>query len=150
MKTYEIREIQEKDLGELMLLIEEHAAYERSPYNGEGKQERLKDGLFGNNPRLKCWVIDIDQLVNGYCSFTFDYSTWDAAMFIYMDGLYLRSAYRGMGIGTVILTRLKELAAQNDMVNVQWQTPDFNESAIAFYKKNGALPKNKVRFTLKA
>jgi len=31
---------------------------------------------------------------------------------------------------------------------VQWQTPEFNAPAIAFYKKNGALSKDKVRFTL--
>ncbi|TWJ03279.1 L-amino acid N-acyltransferase YncA [Mucilaginibacter frigoritolerans] len=148
MSNYLIREIQENDLDELMLLIEEHTAYEQAVYNGVGKKERLQKELFRENSQLKCWVIEIDNKVNGFCSFTYDYSTWDAAFFIYMDCLYIRSSFRGIGIGSVILARLKVLAAEKQYVNVQWQTPDFNAPAIAFYKKNGALSKDKVRFTL--
>lgn len=148
MSNYLIREIQENDLDELMLLIEEHTAYEQAAYNGEGKKDQLQTELFRENSQLKCWVIEIDDKVNGFCSFTYDYSTWDAAFFIYMDCLYVRSSFRGMGIGSVILARLKALAAEKRCVNVQWQTPDFNAPAIAFYKKNGALSKDKVRFTL--
>ncbi len=150
MSKYLIREIKENDLNELMLLIEEHTAYEQAAYNGEGKKERLEAELFRENSQLKCWVIEIDDKVNGFCSFTYDYSTWDAAFFIYMDCLYIRSSFRGMGIGSIILARLKALAAEKQCVNVQWQTPDFNTPAIAFYKKNGALSKDKVRFTLPA
>jgi L-amino acid N-acyltransferase YncA len=148
MSKYLIREIQKNDLNELMLLIEEHTAYEQAAYNIEGKKERLQTELFRENSQLKCWVIEIDDKVNGFCSFTYDYSTWDAAFFIYMDCLYLRSSFRGMGIGSVILAKLKALATEKQCVNVQWQTPDFNAPAIAFYKKNGALSKDKVRFTL--
>lgn len=148
MSNYLIREIKESDLDELMLLIEEHTVFEQADYNSEGKKERLQKELFKADARLKCWVIEIDNTVNGFCSFTYDYSTWDAAFFIYMDCLYIRSSFRGMGIGSVILGKLKLLAAEKQCVNVQWQTPDFNAPAIAFYKKNGALSKDKVRFTL--
>jgi ribosomal protein S18 acetylase RimI-like enzyme len=148
MNNYLIREIQKNDLDELMLLIEEHTAYEQADYNGEGKKKLLQKELFRDNKQLNCWVVEINNKINGFCSFTYDYSTWDAAFFIYMDCLYIRSSFRGLGIGSVILTRLKVLAVEKQCVNVQWQTPDFNAPAIAFYKKNGALSKDKVRFTL--
>lgn len=148
MSNYQIREIKKNDLDELMLLIEEHTDYEQAVYSGEGKKERLQTELFRENKQLHCWVIETNNEVNGFCSFTYDYSTWDAAFFIYMDCLYLRSSFRGMGIGSVILAKLKALAAEKQCVNVQWQTPDFNAPAIAFYKKNGALSKDKIRFTL--
>ncbi|WP_259066062.1 GNAT family N-acetyltransferase [Mucilaginibacter sp. X4EP1] len=148
MSNYLIREIKENDLDELMLLIEEHTAFEQAYYSSEGKKERLQKELFREDSQLKCWVIEIDDIVNGFCSFTYDYSTWDAAFFIYMDCLYIRSSFRGTGIGSVILGKLKALAAEKQCVNVQWQTPEFNAPAIAFYKKNGALSKDKVRFTL--
>lgn len=150
MSTYLIREIIENDLDELMLLIGEHAAYERTAFISEGKKERLKTELFGTGSQFNCWVIEIDQVVNGFCSFTFDYSTWDAAYFVYMDCLYIRSSFRGLGIGSAILEKLKKLAIEKGCVNVQWQTPDFNAPAIRFYKKNGAFSKDKVRFTLLA
>lgn len=148
MNNYFIRLVQESDMEELMLLIDEHATFEKSAYNSEGKKERLKIELFSENSRLKCWVIELGGKVNGYCSFTVDYSTWDAAYFIYMDCLYLRSDLRGAGIGSAILKKLQAFAAENHLVNIQWQTPNFNTSAIAFYKKNGAFSSNKVRFTL--
>ena len=148
MSNYLIREIQEDDLGDLIHLIEEHTAFEKAAYNAEGKKERLKKELFRTDSQLKCWVVEIDQAVNGFCSFTYDYSTWDAAFFIYMDCLYIRSSFRGLGIGSVILAKLRAQASAQQCVNVQWQTPDFNAPAIAFYKKNGALSKDKVRFTL--
>jgi GNAT superfamily N-acetyltransferase len=150
MSNYLIREIKENDLDELMLLIGEHTAYEKADFTSEGKKERLKTELFETDSQLRCWVIEIDRKINGFCSFTFDYSTWDAAYFIYMDCLYIRSLFRGLGIGSVILEKLRKLAIERKCVNVQWHTPDFNVPAIKFYKKNGALSKNKVRFTLPA
>jgi len=148
MSNYLIREIKEYDLDELMLLIGEHTAYEEADFTSEGKKARLKAELFGTGSQLHCWVIEIDQVVNGFCSFTFDYSTWDAAHFIYMDCLYIRSSFRGLGIGSAILEKLKRLAIEKECVNVQWHTPDFNAPAIKFYKKIGASSKDKVRFTL--
>jgi len=150
MSNYLIREIKENDLDKLMLLIGEHTAYEKAYFTATGKKERLKTELFETGSQLNCWVIEIDQEVIGFCSFTFDYSTWDAAYFIYMDCLYIRSQFRGLGIGSVILEKLRKLAIEKDCVNVQWHTPDFNAPAIKFYKKNGASSKNKVRFTLQA
>ena len=150
MSNYLIREIKENDLDELMLLIGEHTAYEKADFTSEGKKERLKTELFETGTQLHCWVIEIDQVVNGFCSFTFDYSTWDAAYFIYMDCLYIRSQFRGHGIGSAILRKLRKLAIEKGCVNVQWHTPDFNAPAIKFYRKNGASSKDKVRFTLPA
>lgn len=148
MSKYLIRGITENDLDELVLLIGEHTAYEKADFTSEGKKERLKTELFGTGSQLHCWVIDIDQVVNGFCSFTFDYSTWDAAYFIFMDCLYIHSSFRGLGIGSVVLGKLRKLAIEKEFVNDQWHTPDFNAPAIKFYKKSGASLKNKVRFSL--
>ncbi|QNK64940.1 GNAT family N-acetyltransferase [Pedobacter sp. PAMC26386] len=93
-------------------------------------------------------MVEIDQLIKGFCTYTIDYSTWDAANFLYMDCLYLSEDVRGMGIGSEIIRKLKEVAKGNDCVNMQWQTPVFNKPAIEFYQKNGALSKEKIRFTL--
>jgi GNAT superfamily N-acetyltransferase len=150
MSNYLIREIKENDLDELMSLIGEHTAYEKADFISEGKKGRLKTELFETGSQLHCWVVEIDRMVQGFCSFTFDYSTWDAAYFIYMDCLYIRSEFRGIGIGSAILGKLRKLAIEKGCVNVQWHTPDFNAPAIKFYKKNEALAKSKVRFTLPA
>jgi len=51
-----------------------------------------------------------------------------------------------MRIGEKIFDNLKEIAILNDCVNIQWQTPAFNERATKFYKRIGGTGKDKVRF----
>ncbi|MBB5637240.1 L-amino acid N-acyltransferase YncA [Pedobacter cryoconitis] len=148
MNNFIIRTIKENELDDLIRLIEEHTAYEKAAYDSTGKKERLHVQLFQSKSQLKCWVVEIDGKLKGFCTYTIDYSTWDAANFLYMDCLYLCEDTRGMGIGSEIIRKLKEIAQENDCVNLQWQTPVFNQPAIDFYKKNGAASKDKVRFTL--
>jgi GNAT superfamily N-acetyltransferase len=146
---YLIRKCEEKDLPELVVLCQKHAAYEQTGYDPEGKAAALQQALFSANPVLFCAVVECGQTLQGYYTYTFDFSTWDAQKFLYLDCLYLEPAYRGQGIGKVIFEQLKAIAARYQCVNIQWQTPDFNESAIRFYHRVGGVGKDKVRFFLK-
>ncbi len=148
MDLYTIREIKLRELDDLMLLIEEHTAFEKADYNSDGKKDRLGIELFKEQHRLNCWVVEIDGAVNGFCTYTVDFSTWDAATYLHMDCLYIREKYRGLGIGFAILKKLTLVAIKNGCINLQWQTPVFNTAAIAFYKKTGAIAKEKMRFSL--
>ncbi|UUC47359.1 GNAT family N-acetyltransferase [Flavobacterium cerinum] len=51
-------------------------------------------------------------------------------------------------MGKALLEKVKTIGEAADCINMQWQTPDFNENAIRFYKRIGGIGKNKVRFTL--
>lgn len=148
--NYTIRQVEIGDMDYLLVLMQEHAAYEKADFSSDNKIERLVKALFTAPVKLHCWVVILDQQLVGFLSFTFDYSTWDAADFMYMDCLFLREHTRGLGIGTEILRRLKIVAAEKGCINIQWQTPVFNKPAIKFYHKNSASSKQKVRFTLKA
>lgn len=147
--NYQIRPIKPADLDELLVLMQEHADYEKAAFTPEGKKERLAAALFAEHPKLNCWLIENKNRPIGFVSYTFDYSTWDAADFMYMDCLFLREQARGQGIGTDILERLKAVAIERKCINIQWQTPVFNQPAIDFYHKNKAGSNQKVRFTLK-
>ncbi|RFS15119.1 GNAT family N-acetyltransferase [Emticicia sp. C21] len=144
---YQIRAIQAQDLPALVELCHKHAEYEHADYNPIGKEEQLSKVLFAETPKLFCWVVESNQQLVGYASYTFDYSTWDVGTFLYLDCLYLEPGCRGLGIGEEIMQKLKVIAQQNNCVNIQWQTPDFNTRAIRFYERMGGVGKNKVRFT---
>ena len=140
--------LKEDELDNLIPLLEEHAIYERAEYNRKDKRERLAAELFKADSRLKILVVEIGEKIQGYCSYTIDYSTWSAARFLHMDCLFIREEFRGLGIGSVIIKKMMIAAKENDCVNLQWQTTAFNAQAIAFYKKNHAIGIGKVRFTL--
>jgi ribosomal protein S18 acetylase RimI-like enzyme len=143
---YLIREIQEKDLPCLIELCKNHAEYEQAPYDATGKLDLLKKEIFSDNKRLHCLVVECQSQLIGYYTYTFDFSTWDAKTFMYLDCLYLKPDFRGMKIGEKIFENLKEIATLNNCVNIQWQTPNFNQRAIKFYEKIGGTGKDKVRF----
>ena len=146
--NYLIRDCQPKDLNAVVQLCQKHADYERAPFNPIGKEDGLKNAFFAEQPKLFCLVVDVDETIVGYASYTFDFSTWDAATFMYMDCLFLKEETRGFGIGEALIEKLKQIAIAENCINIQWQTPKFNERAIKFYHRIGGTAKEKVRFFL--
>jgi GNAT superfamily N-acetyltransferase len=146
--NYLIRQLEERDLPELITLCAHHAEYEEAGYDPVGKADLLKTAIFCNTPKLYCLVVEVDDKLVGYVSYTFDFSTWDASLFLYMDCLYMEPDYRNKGIGAVIFDKLKEAARERNCVNIQWQTPIFNKRAVNFYLRIGGLVKEKSRFIL--
>jgi GNAT superfamily N-acetyltransferase len=145
---YLIRDCQPKDVNAVVDLCEKHADYERASFNPTGKEEKLKNALFREHPQLFCLVVEINETIVGYASYTFDFSTWDVNTFMYMDCLYLEEDIRGFGIGEAIIEKLKQIASDKKCINIQWHTPKFNEKAIKFYHRIGGTGKDKVRFSL--
>lgn len=145
---YTIRPCKESDLDTLVELCEAHAAYEKSNYDPTGKKEKLKEAVFGDTQKLNVWIVEIDGRAEGFTSYTFDFSTWDAAPFLYVDCLYLSEKCRSKGIGAEIMRKIREVARENNCINIQWQTPEFNARAIKFYVGLGSTGKQKMRFFL--
>ncbi|KQO29725.1 GCN5 family acetyltransferase [Flavobacterium sp. Leaf82] len=145
---YSIRNCELSDLPKLVILCHKHAEYEKADFSLEGKEQKLKEALFGEHPKLFCLVVATNETIVGYVSYTFDFSTWDAATFIYMDCLFLEPKARNFGIGEILIEKLKQKGIEKNCINIQWQTPEFNEGAIKFYNRIGAKGKDKVRFTL--
>jgi ribosomal protein S18 acetylase RimI-like enzyme len=145
---YLVREIKAEEITRLVEMCESHANYEKTEYSSEGKEKELERLFLDKHPKLFCYVIEVDKNLIGYFSYTFDVSTWDAKTYLHLDCLYLEPEYRGMKIGDIIFEKLLEIAKENQCINIQFQTPLFNEKAIRFYKRIGAIGKEKIRFSL--
>jgi ribosomal protein S18 acetylase RimI-like enzyme len=143
---YIIRKCKENDLPTLIELCQKHADYEQATFDKTGKEVLLKRAIFSESQKLFCYVIESNDILAGYFSYTLDFSTWDAKNFLYLDCLYLEPEFRGLGIGEKAFEMLKEIAKENDSINIQWHTPVFNERAIKFYNRIGGTGKDKVRF----
>ena len=145
---YSIRNCEIADVPKLVVLCQKHAEFEKADYSLDGKEEGLKKALFNKQPKLYCLVVATKETIIGYVSYTFDFSTWDAAPFMYMDCLFLEEEARSFGIGEILIDTLKKIGREKKCINLQWQTPQFNERAIKFYHRIGGTGKDKVRFTL--
>ena len=54
----------------------------------------------------------------------------------------MREFPRGKGIGEALLRRLAKFALEIEGGRLEWAVLDWNEPAISFYKKMGAVPLN--------
>ena len=143
-----IRFAEKKDLPQIIELCKEHAEYEKAKYEQENKADLLSAFIFGQNPSLKCLIVEQDNSIIGYATFMKQFSTWDADFYIYLDCLFLKANTRGQGIGTRLMEKVEQYAKVENCKIIQWQTPDFNKKAIDFYKKIGGVSKTKERFCL--
>ena len=146
--TYRIREIRRSDTEALVDLCAAHAAYERATYHRGGKEALLGELLFARPVRLFGFVVEGSDGLVGYATYAVQWSTWDAAPYLYMDCLYLEADVRGQGIGSALVQRIITEAQRRGCQAVEWQTPVFNTRAMAFYDRLGAEGTKKVRYRL--
>ena len=147
MKLPDIRFALPKDIPRIIELCQAHAAYEKAAYSLEGKAEQLTKHLFDIPAIAYCLLVEIDGQIVGYATFMKQFSTWDAAFYLYLDCLYFEKEARGLGFGKKVMEYIWTFAKAENCFAVQWQTPDFNEQAIGFYKNLGAISKTKERFS---
>jgi GNAT superfamily N-acetyltransferase len=148
MIVHTVRVARLDDVDNLVELCAEHAAFERSPFEADGKADRLRAALFGSTPVLRAWVATVKDEVVGYATVTEDFSTWEAAPFLHIDCLFVRPGYRNGGVGAALLKAAVQYASERDLHEVQWQTPAWNSDACRFYLRHGATTHDKARFCL--
>jgi GNAT superfamily N-acetyltransferase len=54
---------------------------------------------------------------------------------MYLEDILVTEAYRGKGIGALLMDALIHEAHQKEFKGITWQVLDWNEPAINFYKK---------------
>jgi GNAT superfamily N-acetyltransferase len=72
--------------------------------------------------------------------FFHNFSTFLGRAGIYLEDLYVKPEMRGRGIGRVMLSYLAQLARERNCGRLEWWVLDWNETAINFYQKLGAVP----------
>lgn len=136
------------DMIQLISLCALHAEFEQADYSSEGKTVQLAKQLFCDTPMLFCLVAESKQQLIGYATYTYDFSTWDAAIFLHLDCLFIVEHARHQGLGQAFLRLIAHEANKHDCRMIQWQSPVWNVSAIRFYHHLGAVSKEKKRFFL--
>jgi ribosomal protein S18 acetylase RimI-like enzyme len=145
--SVEIRQAKFGDAPDLLSLIAEHIAFERSATKPP-TVEKLREMLVSDDAPVLFWVALVDGELAGYLSATTDFSTWQLSHYLHMDCLYLSERCRGGGVGRQLMGALIDHAKTQGISEIQWQTPVWNEGAIGFYQRLGAVMVEKKRFSL--
>lgn len=133
-----IRNAAEADVPQILAFIRALAEYERAPNAVTATEAGLLRDGFGPNPFYYCLIADHDSQPAGFALYFFNYSTWMGRPGIYLEDLFVRPEFRGLGIGKALLQQVAAVAVQKECKRLQWEVLDWNTPAIDFYRAMGA------------
>jgi GNAT superfamily N-acetyltransferase len=132
-----LRRGQEADLPRVLALIQELAVYEREPDAVTNTLDMMRHDGFGPAPIFGFFVLESGDDLIGLALFYTAYSTWKGRM-LYLEDLVVTEAARRGGFGRQLFDAVVAEAQRTGAQRMKWQVLDWNEPAIAFYKKVGA------------
>jgi ribosomal protein S18 acetylase RimI-like enzyme len=140
-----IRSGDESDVDAVVAMVRELAEYERAADQVRVTPEQLHRALFtGAAPdgsrAAYLLVAEVDDEVVGFALWFLNFSTWEGVHGIYLEDLYVSPAHRGTGAGRALLTALARTAVDRGYARVEWSVLNWNEPAIGFYRRIGAVP----------
>jgi GNAT superfamily N-acetyltransferase len=134
MDNITIRYATAADCPRMMELVHELAVYERAPEAVTVSLEHFIESGFGDKPVWWALVAEVDGVVVGFALYYIRYSTWKGQR-MYLEDILVTEAWRGKGIGSLLMDKLITIAKEKGYSGMLWQVLDWNEPAINFYKK---------------
>ena len=129
-----------QDVPLILQFIRELAEYEKLLDRVTTTEELLRETLFGPRPAAEVLLAYETNEPVGFAIYFFNYSTFMGRPGLYLEDLFVRPAVRGRGFGRALLARLAQIAIERNCGRMEWAVLDWNEPAIGFYKRLGAVP----------
>jgi GNAT superfamily N-acetyltransferase len=129
----------EADVPVVLELIRGLAEYEKLAHEVVADEATLRATLFGERRVAEVVLAEHEGEAAGFALFFHNYSTFLARPGIYLEDLFVRPELRGRGIGEILLAFLAETAVERGCGRFEWSVLDWNEPAIRFYRRLGAV-----------
>jgi GNAT superfamily N-acetyltransferase len=127
-----------QDCEKILELIKDLAEYEKAPHEVKATVKDLEATLFSSQPSAFCDLVKVDGETVGFAIWFLNYSTWQGKYGIYLEDLFIKPEFRGVGYGKALLKHLAKLCIENGYGRLQWWVLDWNKPAIDFYLSLGA------------
>jgi GNAT superfamily N-acetyltransferase len=132
-----IRSATVHDAALLRTMIRELAEFEHELESVTIREEDLARDGFGENPKFRALIAEIDGKPAGYTLFFGYYSTWVGGG-LYLEDLFVREPFRGQGVGKALLATVARTAIEEHCYGIHWEVLGWNEKAIGLYTALGA------------
>ncbi len=130
------------DVPLILELIRHLAEYEKLSHEVVATEQLLREHLFGPHPMAEALIARMANTGVGYALYFHNFSTFLGVPGIYLEDLFVRPEYRGLGIGKSLLREIARVAVARKCGRVEWSVLNWNEPSIEFYKRLGANPKS--------
>jgi GNAT superfamily N-acetyltransferase len=130
------------DIPVLLEMFGELAQYEHLEHLLQATEQRLDDALFGERPAAAAMLAESGVEVAGYAVFFPTFSSFLAIQGVWLEDLYVRPAYRGVGVGRALLAAVAAHVRSRGGERLEWSALVWNELALGFYRRIGAQTMN--------
>lgn len=135
-----IEPAQPADAALIVALVRELAEYERLLEDVRITPDDVHRDLFGPRAFAEAVIARVGSEPVGFALWFHNYSTFAGRPGLYLEDLFVRPEFRGRGYGEALLRYLARVTVERGCARFEWSVLDWNEPAIAFYRKLGAVP----------
>jgi len=136
---FALRTATAEDTATVLGFIRELAEYERLAHEVVATEDLLRSTLFGER-RVAEVILGCERGEPvAFALFFHNYSTFLGQPGIYLEDLFVRPGHRGKGYGEILLAHLAHLALERGCGRLEWSVLDWNEPALGFYRRLGAV-----------
>jgi GNAT superfamily N-acetyltransferase len=133
----QIREASPGDEKAIFDLIYALAVYEKAPEQVTNTPNQLRKDLF-EDKICHAFVAEEEHQIIGFSLYYISYSTWKGKC-LYLEDFFVIPEKRKCGIGAQLFLKTVEKARELGVKRMDWQVLEWNEPALAFYKKHQAI-----------
>jgi len=144
-----IRYMEEKDRQHILEMMRIFYASEAVFTNGSEEIFNIDiSNCVNDNPYIEGYVFENGKNIQGYAMLAKSFSTEFGKPCIWVEDIYIKDEYRGLGIGSMFLTFIEE-KYPHSLFRLEVEAE--NESAIHVYKKCGydVLPYMEMKKAMK-
>jgi len=129
---------QASDVPVILEMIKALAEYEQLTHEVVATEDDLRQSLFGPRPAAEVVLAYAGDTPIGFALFFHNFSTFLGRHGLYLEDLFVVPDWRGKGVGKQLLAHIASIADSRNCGRMEWAVLDWNESAIAFYRRMGA------------
>lgn len=139
LEGFVIRNAVESDTKLVLDFIKGLAEYEKLPNEVSATEDVLHDSLFIKRA-AEVIIGEYHGEPVAFSLFFHNFSTFQGKRGLYLEDLFVKPEMRGHGFGGAMMAFLAKTAKERDCGRFEWICLDWNESALAVYRKLGAIP----------
>jgi len=140
-EVFTIRTAKKSDSVLILDFIKLLADYEKRLHEVVATEEDIRTTIF-ERKIAEAVIAEHKGQPAGFAIFFHNFSTFLGKPGIYIEDLFVNPEFRGKGLGKQLFSYIAGIAIDRNCGRVEWTVLTWNEPAINFYNKIGALPKS--------
>jgi GNAT superfamily N-acetyltransferase len=135
-----IRDARPRDAETVHRLVLALAEYEKLGHEARATAQDFYGALA--TKRVQGLIAEVDGESAGFCLYYETFSTFTGRAGYWIEDVFVEPAHRRLGIGSAFFRAVAKRAVAEGHARVEWSVLDWNEPAIAFYRRIGAVGLN--------